>query len=572
MLPVNLTQGQKELRLQINLFGQSISQSDIMIRKRTALWLVLSTGAQAETPLAIETPSSINESRQSLQNNAKEINQLVEEKRHQQITQHNTGQSELSRPENPAAPELPEDTQCLPINGVYIQGITLLTEDDLNELSAIPEQCIHPENINLLTRELTNIYMDKGYITARIQFIPPDADGKLGLDITEGFVEAIDSMDTGLDGETVFPNMIGKPLNITRLDQGLDQANRLPSNKVTVDILPGTLPGGSILKLHNTPSTPWHLTTSMDNYGNKNTGEWLNRNALSFDNPLGLSDSVSVNISNTVDRPQRNYSRAYSMFYSVPYGALTFSGFGSYAEYRYPLKLQFNTAKLHGETQQHGLRADYVFYRDQSQINGLSAQLTYKRASNYLNDEKIAISSPTLTIFELGLNHLHVLPMGLFNINVSLEQGLPWLGAEHSNGPLANYQDKKIKSAVQDEQVVGGNGSLKANVEVVESQGVEEQSAIRGTQNVDLTVKGKTELVGGKISSKNSDVKLKTNGLETQDINGKYTEGGARLNASSSVMDMISDGAKDVMDGKAPLVSGHGKSEQKNATGGITRE
>ncbi|ACY60178.1 hemagglutinin repeat-containing protein [Yersinia pestis] len=131
---------------------------------------------------------------------------------------------------------------------------------------------------------------------------------------------------------------------------------------------------------------------------------------------------------------------------------------------------------------------------------------------------------------------------------------------------------KKIKSAVQDEQVVGGNGSVKANVEVVESQGVEEQSAIRGTQNVDLTVKGKTDLVGGKISSKNSDVKLKTNGLETQDINGKYTEGGARLNASSSVMDMISDGAKDVMDGKAPLVSGHGKSEQKNATGGITRE
>lgn len=447
MLPVNLTQGQKELRLQINLFGQSISQSDIMIRKRTALWLVLSTGAQAETPLAIETPSSINESRQSLQNNAKEINQLVEEKRHQQITQHNTGQSELSRPAPPPAPVLPEDTQCLPINGVYIQGITLLTEDDLNELSAIPEQCIHPENINLLTRELTNIYMDKGYITARIQFIPPDADGKLGLDITEGFVEAIDSTDTGLDGETVFPNMIGKPLNITRLDQGLDQANRLPSNKVTVDILPGTLPGGSILKLHNTPSTPWHLTTSMDNYGNKNTGKWLSRNALSFDNPLGLSDSVSINISNTVDRPQHNYSRAYSMFYSVPYGALTFSGFGSYAEYRYPMKLQFNTAKLHGETQQHGLRADYVFYRDQSQINGLSAQLTYKRASNYLNEEKIAISSPTLTIFELGLNHLHVLPMGLFNINVSLEQGLPWLGAERSNGPLANYQDSQFTKA-----------------------------------------------------------------------------------------------------------------------------
>lgn len=110
---------------------------------------------------------------------------------------------------------LPEDTQCLPINGVYIQGITLLTEDDLSELSAIPEQCIHPDNINLLTRELTHIYMDKGYITARIQFIPPDADGKLGLDITEGFVEAIDSTDTGLDGETVTSKAVTRRMQLT---------------------------------------------------------------------------------------------------------------------------------------------------------------------------------------------------------------------------------------------------------------------------------------------------------------------------------------------------------------------
>lgn len=71
-----------------------------------------------------------------------------------------------------------------------------------------------------------------------------------------------------------------------------------------------------------------------------------------------------------------------------------------------------------------------------------------------------------------------------------------------NGGRKAKSVGKKIKSAVQDEQVVGGNGSVKANVEVVESQGVEEQSAIRGTQNVDLTVKGKTDLVGGKISSK----------------------------------------------------------------------
>ncbi|CNH85822.1 hemolysin activator protein [Yersinia frederiksenii] len=144
----------------------------------------------------------------------------------------------------------------------------------------------------LLARELTQIYLSKGYITARIQFIPPKTDDELGLDVTEGFIEKIESDDPQLAVESIFPNMTGKPLNITQLDQGLDQANRLPSNKITIDILPGPQPGGSILKLSNIRSKPWHLTTSLDNYGNKSTESWLSRNSFSFDNPLGLSDSL----------------------------------------------------------------------------------------------------------------------------------------------------------------------------------------------------------------------------------------------------------------------------------------
>ncbi|WP_145594824.1 ShlB/FhaC/HecB family hemolysin secretion/activation protein [Yersinia aleksiciae] len=411
-----------------------------MIKKRTVLWFLLSTGAQANTAPLADIPNPIDESRQNLQNSSNEINQLIEERRRAQLKQ----PEYITDAEN-NAPELENIEQCLPINGVYIQGITLLTPADLNNLTALPEQCIGSENVNLLARELTHIYLTKGYITARVQFIPPNAEGALGLDVTEGFIEEFESDDPELDGEKLFPNMIGEPLNISQLDQGLDQANRLPSNKVTVDILPGTLPGGSILKLSNIRSQPWHLTTSLDNYGNEHTGKWLSRNTFSFDNPLGLSDSISLNITGTTDSPKKNHSRAYSLFYSVPYGALTFSGFGSYSEYLYPVKLQFNTIELQGNTQQHGLRTDYVFYRDQDQINGLSAQLTYKQAENYLDDQKISVSSPTLTVFELGVNHLQILPTGIFNVNFSIEQGLTLLGADQNLS--ASYQDSQFSKA-----------------------------------------------------------------------------------------------------------------------------
>lgn len=63
-----------------------------------------------------------------------------------------------------------------------------LSIKELDNLTAIPDECIRSENVNLLARELTQIYLSKGYITARIQFIPPETDDELGLDVTEGFI------------------------------------------------------------------------------------------------------------------------------------------------------------------------------------------------------------------------------------------------------------------------------------------------------------------------------------------------------------------------------------------------
>lgn len=130
---------------------------------------------------------------------------------------------------------------------------------------------------------------------------------------------------------------------------------------------------------------------------------------------------------------------------------------------------------------------------------------------------------------------------------------------------------KKVKSNVQEDQVKGGSGSAKIDVNVVENNAVEAQSAISGKQSVNLNVKGKTQLIGGKISNKDSDVVLNTNELELQDIEGKHTEGGARVSGSSSIGDNIKNGFSDVKDGKIPLISAHGGSEQKNAVSGITR-
>ncbi|BEO06033.1 ShlB/FhaC/HecB family hemolysin secretion/activation protein [Serratia marcescens] len=398
-----------------------------MIKKMTALTLLVSTALSAETlPDAhMMRDMSMGESRRALQDSTREVNQLIEQRRYQQLKQ----QRLLAEPE-PAAPALPQSAQCLPIAGVYLQGVTLLSPTDLSALSALPENCISSNDINRLTRELTRLYVQKGYITARVQIVRPNSQGELGLSVTEGFIEKIEGGDRWVNSRLLFPGLEGKPLKLTELDQGLDQANRLQSNTTKLDILPGRQVGGSVIRLLNQHAKPWLITAGTDNYGQKSTGQWLARGTATLDSPFGLSDFVSLNASSTLENPAHRYNRAYTLLYSLPYGAFTFSGFASFSSYENHQQLPHNVVKLHGQTQQYGLRSDYVFYRDHDQIDSLSGQLTYKRIDNYFESVRLEVSSPTLTLAELSASHLQILPNGVFSANLSVEQGLPWLGAD----------------------------------------------------------------------------------------------------------------------------------------------
>lgn len=271
----------------------------------------------------------------------------------------------------------------------------------------------------------------------------------MGLYAIEGFVERIEGSDRGTNPATLFPHIKGKPLTLSALDQGLDQANRLQSNKVKLDILPGTKLGGSVIKLSNQRQAPWHINIASDNYGQKNSGRWLIRTNASYDSPLGLSDFVSLNTSLTTDNPDTRFNRAYTLLYSLPYGSFTFSTFGSYSEYEFQQTLKTRKVRLHGNTDQVGLRADYAFYRAQRQINTLNTQLTHKRIRNYFSQVPLNLSSPELTTIELGINHLHIVPSGVINLNLSAEKAVSWFGAEDSpyvaNTKTSDYRFIKFK-------------------------------------------------------------------------------------------------------------------------------
>ena len=203
------------------------------------------------------------ESRRALQDSTREVNQLIEQRRYQQLKQ----QRLLAEPE-PAAPALPQSAQCLPIAGVYLQGVTLLSPTDLSALSALPENCISSNDINRLTRELTRLYVQKA-ISPRACKLFALIHRRIGVKRHRRIYRE-NRRRRSLGQQPFIISGAGRQtVEINRARPGIDQANRLQSNTTKLDILPGRQVGGSVIRLRNQHAKPWLITAGTDNYGQK---------------------------------------------------------------------------------------------------------------------------------------------------------------------------------------------------------------------------------------------------------------------------------------------------------------
>ncbi|MGQ7861573.1 ShlB/FhaC/HecB family hemolysin secretion/activation protein [Pseudomonas sp. 32A] len=337
----------------------------------------------------------------------------------------------------PATPALPanttQDQRCWPLSGTRVAGVTLFNKAELDtRIEPYVAPCMGAAQINRLLAEITRLYVEAGYIASRPYLTSPPAAGQpLAIHVEEGYVEAIELADQSLPVSLrgAFPGMLGEPLNLRDLEQGLDQLNRLRSVDLTADIAPGGAAGASriILRSRSTASR-WSLGLGVDNLGSAGTGRDRNAVSLSLDSPLQLNDALNLSFSDTLNHGPR-YSRSNSLFYSIPYGYWTYSLFASHAEYRSPFKLSRTTLYNSGRTDQVSLRTDRVLWRDQSHQLSANLQLAYKDVDSYLQKVRLGIQSPTLTVAEAGVN-LFWLNSAVWNLDVNYAQGLTWFGAD----------------------------------------------------------------------------------------------------------------------------------------------
>lgn len=309
-------------------------------------------------------------------------------------------------------------------------------------IAAYAGRCLGVTEIQDLLADITRYYIDAGYTTTRAYLPAQDlTTGTLRVNVVEGRTGAIELDEQSADTVNLanaFPGLEGEVLNLRDLEQGLDQLNRLSSNKATVDIAPGADVGQSTVTIRNETTKRWHVNITGDNYGSETTGRRQGGLMGSYDNLLGINDYISYTERRTIpfhDKDKRSRSRNFYM--SVPYGYTTFTGGYSHSDYNSTLVTAANTSlPLHGDNESYFATIDHTLYRDQDSKLNMSLNITRKEASNFMAGQKLTVSSRTLTVADFGFDYSTFALGGASSFGVTYSRGLHALGAMDDNAGL----------------------------------------------------------------------------------------------------------------------------------------
>lgn len=326
----------------------------------------------------------------------------------------------------------------VPDIGVACRDIRVVRVSDAAHLpGAIVEQaqrdyagrCLGVKDLEALLALITKSYIDRGFVTTRAYLPQQDLrSGTLEIQVIEGTIERIDvkgERPGAVWARGAFPSAPGDLLNLRDLEQGIEQANRLASNRAVLDIEPGSQPGQSVVVVQNPSVLPINLFVSADNYGTKATGKNSASTTVSLDSVLGLNELLSVTHRESVPHDRDHNSAVDAVQFSLPWGYSLLTLDGSQSTYANRLNLPSgSTIVSSGKTNTRSGTLDRVMYRDQSSRFGLYGKLTVQETESYLGGQRLGVASRTLAYADIGVNGFTAALGGVANARLGFVKGL----------------------------------------------------------------------------------------------------------------------------------------------------
>ena len=300
------------------------------------------------------------------------------------------------------------------------------------------------EAVGKMNREL----MQRGFSTSRV-VIPEQnlSSGELHLVLQIGRIHAVrfaEGSDT-LYTYNLFPFRAGDVLNVRDIEQGLEQAKRLPSQDITVKLLPAQEPQMTDVLLTVTRGKNVYGTISLDDSGLKDTGKLQLYGNVGVDQIFQRNDILRVGMN--LDGAQDGYAkgtRGHNISYTIPYGAHTFTFSYQRSKYHQTVESRPYDFISAGDTNISTFSWDYVLHRSSSMKTSMDIRLKKRNSHSFINDVELPIQAMHQTSLEVGYAERLYIDRDTLYFRIAHRFGLGWLGAQeektYPDAPKTRYR------------------------------------------------------------------------------------------------------------------------------------
>ena len=303
-------------------------------------------------------------------------------------------------------------------------------------------------DINKLIHAMNQSLLSRGFSTSRI-VVPEQnlSSGELRLVLQIGYINAVrfaEGSDT-LYWKNLFPFHEGDILNVRDIEQGIEQAKRLPSQDISVQLLPSEQPQRTDVLLTVKRGKDFYGTISVDDSGLEDTGKLQWYTSIGIDQPFHKNDMLRIGMN--LDGAQDGYvkgTRGHHVSYTIPYGAHTFTLSYQRSKYHQTVESRPYDFISAGDTNLSTFSWDYVLHRSSSMKTSMDIRLKKRNSHSFINDVEIPIQAMHQTSLEVGYAERLYIDRDTLYFRIAHRFGLGWLGAQkektYPDAPKTRYR------------------------------------------------------------------------------------------------------------------------------------
>ena len=289
-------------------------------------------------------------------------------------------------------------------------------------------------DINKLIHAMNQSLMARGFSTSRI-VVPEQnlSSGELRLVLQIGYIGTVRFAEgsSSLYWKNLFPFHEGDILNVRDIEQGIEQAKRLPSQDISVQLLPSDQPQRTDVVLTVKRGKNFYGTISVDDSGLEDTGKLQWYTSIGIDQPFHKNDMlrIGMNLDGARDGYEKG-TRGHNISYIYPYGRHTFSFSYQRSKYHQTVEsIPYNFISA-GDSNITTLSWDYVLHRSAAMKTSMDIRLRKRNSHSFLNDVELPIQAMHQTSMEVGFAERLYLQRNTLYFRLAHRFGLGWLGAQ----------------------------------------------------------------------------------------------------------------------------------------------